>query len=138
MASAPVSVSMSIPFAIDSSGLVATEQSPLEALAQRVSALASTQPGERVMANRFGVNTAALLFTMSDPLVTSNLMITIAAAMKTYEPGATLKSITPILDSSGTGVASILADAVPTAPQSAAAVATKVTVRADGTVITSP
>ena len=137
MAGAPVSVSMAIPFALDSSGLVATEQSQVAALDQRVTALASTQPGERVMAAAFGVDTASLLFNVDANSAISMLGLALSAKMRVYEPDAELTGVSPQLDASGTGVVSIVATARPTASSSASAGSSStVLVRADGTVVT--
>lgn len=137
MSVAPTNVAMAIPFAIDNSGGVAVEQVPVKQLADRVTALASTQPGERVMATRFGVDTANLLYALDDPMVAQQLALGLTIAMKIYEPGAVLTSIAPITNASGNGIASIRASAVPATAQVAAPATTTVVIRADGTVITS-
>lgn len=137
MTVAPTNVAMAIPFAIDDSGAVATEQIPVKQLADRVTALASTQPGERVMATRFGVDTANLLYAINDPMVAQQLALGLTIAMKIYEPGAILTGITPVTSASGNGIASIQASAVPATAQVSAPATTTVIVRADGTVITS-
>lgn len=137
MTVAPVNIAMSIPFAIDDSGAVTVEQVPVKQLADRVTALASTQPGERVMAIRFGVDTANLLYAASDPLVAQQLTLGLTSAMKIFEPGAVLTGVTPIANATGEGIASIQATAIPATAQVAAPATTTVVVRADGTVITS-
>lgn len=137
MTVAPTNVTMAIPFTLDQSGVVATEQVPVRQLADRVTALASTQPGERVMAARFGVDTANLLYALNDPMVAQQLALSLTVAMKLYEPGAVLTGIYPITNASGNGIASIQATAVPATAQVSAPALTTVIVRADGTVITS-
>lgn len=137
MAAVPVNSAMAIPFAIDSSGTVAVEQVPVKQLADRVTALASTQPGERVMAARFGVDTANLLYAIDDPLAAKQLAIGLMASMKIFEPGAVLTGVVPVSNTAGTGVAAIRATAVPATAQVGAPARASVVVRADGTVITS-
>lgn len=137
MTVAPTNVTVAIPFSINQSGLVETEQVPVKQLADRVTALASTQPGERVMAIRFGVDTANLLYALGDPMVSNQLALGLTVAMKVYEPGAVLTGIAPIANASGDGIASIQATAVPVTAQVSAPALTTVVVRADGTVITS-
>jgi phage baseplate assembly protein W len=136
VASAPSPVSISIPFALDSSGLVATEQSSVVALSQRVTALASTQPGERVMAADFGVDTASLLFNASADSILQVMGLALTAKMKHYEPGAELTSVQPLLDASGTGLVAVVATAQPVASSGSSSASAAVTVRADGTVVT--
>lgn len=136
MTVAPASVAMSIPFALDDSGAVAIEQVPVTQLSERVSALASTQPGQRVMAARFGVDSAHLLFGVSE-LSLQALRVQLIDAMKLYEPGAMLTSIAPVASASGTGIAAIRASAVPASGQVGVPSTTRVVIRADGTVVTS-
>lgn len=130
-------VAISIPFALSASGTIATEQSAVAQLGQRVTALASTQPGTRVMANGYGVDTANLLYAFDDPMVAQQLALGLRSAMKIYEPGATLTGLIPLSNSAGTGITAIQATAVPATAQIAAPRTSTVTVRADGTVITS-
>lgn len=130
-------VSISIPFALDSAGLVATEQSAITALGQRVTALASTQPTERIMETNFGIDTAALLFTdVTDEFTSRVLGQALVTKMGIYEPDAVLTGIQPIANAAGTGVAAILATAAPKANASSSATSSSVLVRADGTVVT--
>lgn len=138
MSIAPSNVAIALPFGIDDSGAVAVEQVPIRQLSDRVTALAATQPGQRVMATRFGVDSANLLFSLGDELASQQISLSLASAMKIYEPGAVLKSVSLVADSAGTGIASIQAVAAPATVQVGAPASVTVTVRADGTVITSP
>lgn len=138
MVAVPAAVSMAIPFAVDDSGLVATEQAQVAALSQRVTALASTQPGERVMAVDFGVDTAALLFNATGDQAFQVLGIGLTAKMRRFEPGAELTGIRPLLNASGSGVAAVVATARPVAGTGASSSSATVIVRADGTVVTLP
>lgn len=130
-------IAAAIPFALDQNGRVAIEQAPLSQLRARVTALASTQPGTRVMAVGFGVDTARLLFGFRDPMSQDEIRNDLARAMTFYEPGATLTSVTPIADATGTGVAGVLAEAIRKDQASAVRVGsgfTTVSVGADGSV----
>jgi len=128
---------MAIPFAIDESGAVATTQSGVQQLSDRVTALASTQPGERVMQVQFGVDTASLLFSLGNPAATQQLALALGDAMKVYEPGAVLTGIVPVSNAASTGVARIVATAVAASSQGTTSTTSGVVVRADGTVITT-
>jgi len=104
-------VAVSLPFAIDQSGAVGVQPSATAQLRDRVTALASTQPGQRVAAVGFGVATAHLLFTFRDPMAVTEIGHDVQQAMTVYEPTAVLKSITPVMDATGTGIAGVIADA---------------------------
>lgn len=132
------SVAIAIPFSLNDSGVIASAQSEVEQLSQRVTALASTQLGERVMAASFGVDTASLLFALGDPMATERLTLALGSAMQIYEPGAVLTSVRPVANSSNTGIARIVAQAVPASTQGTSSAHATIAVRADGTVITTP
>lgn len=108
----PQPVAAALPFAIDATGAVSIQPSATAQLRDRVTALASTQPGQRVARVNFGVDTASLLFDYRHPMGSTQLGNELAAAMRVYEPGATLTSVTPVLDPTGTGIAGVVADAV--------------------------
>lgn len=108
----PQPIAPSIPFAIDRTGRVAVNQSPIGQLRDRVTALASTQPGQRVMNVNFGVNTARMLFGFDDPMAPQEISADLTRAMVLYEPGATLTAVRLVSDASGTGVAGVVAEAV--------------------------
>lgn len=107
----PQPIAAALPFAIDATGSVTIQPSATAQLRDRVTALASTQPGQRVAQVNFGVDTASLLFDYRDPMGSTQLGNELAAAMRIYEPGATLTSVTPVLSPAGTGIAAVLADA---------------------------
>lgn len=104
-------VAVALPFAVDATGALAVQPSATAQLRDRVTALASTPPGQRVAAVNFGVNTAQLLFNFRDPMATTQIGHEVAAAMTVYEPSAVLRSITPVMDATGTGIAGVIADA---------------------------
>lgn len=106
----PQPVAAALPFAIDSTGAVAQQPSAISQLRDRVTALASTQPGQRPMATAFGVDTANLLFAFRDPMANTQISNDLKAAMTVYEPGAVLKSVTPVLNPAGTGIAGVVTD----------------------------
>lgn len=133
----PQPIAPQIPFAF-AQGRVAVDQSALSQMRSRVTALASTQPGQRVMAVGYGVNTAARLFGFHDgPLAAQEIATDLRAAMRFWEPGAALLSVRPIADAAGTGVAAVIADAVRKDTASSATAATghsTVRIDADGSV----
>jgi phage baseplate assembly protein W len=129
-------IAAAIPFSISQGG-VAVEQSPVSQMRSRVTALASTQPGTRVMAGGFGVNTAHQLFAFTDPLGVQELAEDLRGKMRIYEPGAQLISVQPIADASGSGIASVVVNAVRKDTTSAVGAAfgrSSVTIGADGSV----
>jgi phage baseplate assembly protein W len=107
----PQPVAAALPFAIDATGSVRIQPSATSQLRDRVTALASTQPGARVAAAGFGVDTARILFDWNDPMSGTQLAHELTQAMRVYEPGAVLRSVTPVMNPANTGVAAVLADA---------------------------
>lgn len=104
-------VAMAIPFALDSTGAVAQNVSSASQLDDRVTALASTIPGSRVMATAFGVNTQTLLFSPGDSMSLTEIRNEVALKLIVYEPTAQLISVTPLTNTSVTGVAGIVCTA---------------------------
>lgn len=105
-------IAPAIPFALDRNGQVAVDQSAISQLRSRVTALACTQPGQRVMSVGFGVDTARMLFRITDPMSSTELRNDLARAMTFWEPSATLVSVKPVADASGTGLAGVVAEAI--------------------------
>lgn len=104
-------VAMAVPFALDSTGAVAQNVSADSQLNDRITALASTIPGTRPMATRFGVSTQPLLFAPGDSMALNEIHNDITVQLSIYEPGAQLNSITPITNTSSTGIAGIVCTA---------------------------
>lgn len=130
-------VAMGIPFAFTASGGVDVRQSATTQLTERVTALASTQPGERVGAAAFGVDTARLLFGPHDSMSMAEIRHSVQRAISLYEPSAVLVSVQPVLDPSGSGVAGVMVNAARKDLSSSGArgaAYTNVRIAADGTV----
>lgn len=94
-----MSTAVSIPFHIDSTGAVQTTSSDEQALQDRVMALVSTVPGERLMRADYGVPTPRELF---DPnigdIVFAELKLLAAQAIRQWEPGAVIVDIEPSIN----------------------------------------
>ena len=100
-------VEISVPFHIADDGSVAFESSPDRQIAQRVNALVSTEPGERVMQPGYGVALQALVFETDDELVTAETTDIVAKALSFYEPGLILRSVNPVRGKHGDGISTV-------------------------------
>lgn len=101
-------VAIALPFALDATGAVAQNLSPDGQLSDRVTALASTLPGTRVMACGFGTDTQTLMFAPGDSMNQSVVANSLREKMATYEPGVTLVSVTQVLNAANTGISGLL------------------------------
>ncbi|MFH9731884.1 poly-gamma-glutamate hydrolase family protein [Streptomyces sp. NPDC017260] len=88
-----VSVAMRTPFAIDHSGGVDTTTDPREQLLDRVQALVSTLPGERVMRATYGVPTSAALFEVDADAANDQLQRAVLSAVAEFEPSAVVSAV---------------------------------------------
>lgn len=132
-----MSVELLMPFQLTPSGAVATTTDPRVQAQQHVTALISTNPGERVMTPTYGVPLAALVFGSNNPLVVTTIQRDVTQALAKWEPGIIIKSITPAAGQDPTqGVAMVnvefQAGAQPGAPGSGVQTAT---VLVGGTVV---
>ena len=101
-----MSTTVAIPFHVDSTGAIQTVVDDDRALQDRVMALVSTVPGERLMRADYGVRTTDALF---DPIVREivlgELKLEIAQAIRKWEPAAVITDIRPIATDDPTSVA---------------------------------
>lgn len=88
-----VSRAMKTPFAIDHSGLVANTTDEREMLLDRVHALASTLPGDRVYRATYGVPTTAALFAVDGATANQILQGQVRDAVSRWEPSAVVSAI---------------------------------------------
>lgn len=106
-------IQMSIPFAVMENGAVSTESSVDTQIAQRIRALVGTEPGQRAMRADLGIPLSRLLFGVSSTTVDAELQQRVISQMEAYEPGTRMTAITPHLDDSNNGIASLEIDFVP-------------------------
>lgn len=101
-----MSTTCAIPFQLDSTGAVQQVTDDSRALQDRVMALVSTVPGERLMRADFGIPTPNELF---DPnigdLVFAELKLLAAQAIALWEPGAVIVDIQPVINQDAITVA---------------------------------
>lgn len=103
---------ISYPFAVAPSGQISATQDPDKQISQHVHALLSTEPGERVMANDYGVQTRSLLFEPEDFVMADQIADNVREQMATYEPGVLVRSVDPVPDPGGTGLVEVRLDYV--------------------------
>ena len=125
------------PFQLTPSGSIATTKDPRVQAQQHVTALVSTNPGERVMLPGYGVGLAALVFAPNSPVVTATIQQDVAQALAQWEPSIIVNGVSPAAGADPTtGVAMVNVDfqagAQPGAPGSAVQTAT---ILVGGTVI---
>lgn len=92
---------LAIPFQVQIDGRVAIEQNPDRQIGQRVRALVGTAPGERPMRYAVGVPLMNMLFESDDALVYGTLEQSVIDVMSKYEPGAVVKTVTPVQGEDG-------------------------------------
>jgi hypothetical protein len=101
-----MSSAVSIPFHVDSTGAIQATSSDDQALQDRVMALVSTVPGERLMRASYGVPTPSEIF---DPhigdLVFAELKLLASQAIKQWEPAAVIVDIQPVINQDAVTVA---------------------------------
>lgn len=101
-----MSITCAIPFQLDSTGAVQQVSNEDRALQDRVMALVSTVPGERLMRADYGVPTSAELFDpMIRDLVFTELKQLAAQAIRKWEPAAAVIDIKPLINQDQTTVA---------------------------------
>jgi phage baseplate assembly protein W len=91
-----VSTEILAPFQLTPSGSVAVTSDPARQARQHVTALVSTQPGERVMLPGYGVSLSALVFAPNDPSVLSVVQQDVTRALGTWEPSLTVTNVSPV------------------------------------------
>ncbi|MFE6745944.1 GPW/gp25 family protein [Kitasatospora purpeofusca] len=88
-----MSVAVTIPFAFDAAGGVATTTDERRQLVDAVQATVATLPGERVMRLAFGVATSRFLFLPSPELAAAEIRQEIIAGVQRWVPEAVVESV---------------------------------------------
>lgn len=101
---------MAIPFSVGSDGSVDYVTDPVQALGDRVRALAATNPGERVMRSVFGVGTADILFSWDPNVGQMQLEQRVRDAVAQWEPSARVLTVQPVLNGDGSEVLGVNVD----------------------------
>lgn len=104
---------ITIPFTVMENGAVSTETDINVQISQRIRALVGTEPGQRAMRADLGIPLSRLLFGVSDDLVDAELQQRVTQQMDSYEPGTVVTSITPQMNNSNDGIASLEIDFAP-------------------------
>lgn len=104
---------MTIPFTVMENGSVSTETDTDTQISQRIRALVGTEPGQRAMRADLGIPLSRLLFGVSDNLVDAELQQRVTQQLDAYEPGTVVRAITPQLNKSNDGIASLEIDFTP-------------------------
>lgn len=104
---------MTIPFTVMENGSVSTETDTSTQISQRIRALVGTEPGQRAMRADLGIPLSRLLFGVSEGLVDAELQQRVTQQLDAYEPGTVVSAITPQLNASNDGIASLEIDFTP-------------------------
>lgn len=88
-----MSVTITLPFAFDANGSVATTTSERKQLLDRVQAVVATLPGDRVMRPTYGVDTTKFLFMPSPDLAAAEIKQAITAGVALWEPSAVVRQV---------------------------------------------
>lgn len=99
-----------IPFSIGPDGTVDYVTDPIQSLADRVRALASTSPGERVMRATFGVETLDLVFDWDATVGQMQLQQRVQEAVSLWEPSARVLNAEPVMNPDGSEVMGVNVD----------------------------
>lgn len=101
------STSFLVPFQLTSQGTVATTSDPDTVSSQRVKAIISTSPNQRVMLADYGIPLASYLFSPDIPESIDRITTDIITAMQKYEPVITILEVKPIINEAAIGVQDI-------------------------------
>lgn len=83
------------PFQVTPSGQVAVTDDPRVQAQQHVTALVSTNPGERVMLPDYGVALSGLVFAPGNLVVAQTIQRDVTQALAQWEPGLVVNSVSP-------------------------------------------
>ncbi len=104
---------MTIPFTVMETGAVSTETDIDVQTQQRIRAIVGTEPGQRAMRADLGIPLSRLLFGVDENLVDAELRQRVTRQMDVYEPGTEVTTITPVLNQTNDGIASLEIDFAP-------------------------
>lgn len=99
-----MSVNFLAPFQLTSQGSVATTADPDTIAMQRVRAIISTAPNERVMLADYGVDLPAYLFSTDIAESVARISTDIITAMQKYEPTITILDVEPVVNETALGI----------------------------------
>lgn len=105
-----MSIQPSIPFSLTPDGRVSIETDPNVQIGQRVNALVSTAPGDRVMNLNYGVALNAFVFEDIDDETEARLADVVKTALSIYEPGVVVRVVTPTWSADQTSVLGVNVD----------------------------
>lgn len=86
-------VEITIPFALDARGRVATVSDANAQVRQHVMSLINTEPGERLMFGDYGVPLSDMLFEDADESVADDMRDLLANALATWESGVMIQGV---------------------------------------------
>lgn len=104
---------MSIPFTVLSNGAVSTETDTEIQISQRVTAIVSTEVGQRAMRANMGLPLSRLLFGVENSLVTAELRDMVTNQLDSYEPGLNVLTVAPVTKNSKDGISELKVDYTP-------------------------
>lgn len=90
-----MSTELLAPFGLTPSGQVAVTDDPRVQARQHVTALVSTNPGERVMLPEYGVALSGLVFAPDNVVVAQTVQRDVTQALAAWEPGISVTSVIP-------------------------------------------
>lgn len=127
---------MTIPFTVMETGAVSTETDIDVQTQQRIRAIVGTEPGQRAMRADLGIPLSRLLFGVDENLVDAELRQRVTRQMDVYEPGTEVTNITPVLNQTNDGIASLEIDFAPVLQASPVrSIADAAVIKVGGTVV---
>jgi len=102
-----MSVNFLAPFQLTSQGQIATTSDPDTIALQRVRAIISTAPNERVMLGDYGIDLPAYLFSPDVQESITRISTDIVTAMQKYEPTITILDVEPVVNEVALGIEDI-------------------------------
>jgi Bacteriophage baseplate protein W len=99
-----------MPFGLYPQGGVMVTEDPNLQTQQHIESLITTQPGERVMLPKYGVNSGRYVFSPNDQTISAILVNDVTTALNNWEPSVNVLAIRPTPNSSIYGIANIEVD----------------------------
>ena len=130
---------MTSPFTVMETGAVSTETDIDVQTQQRIRAIVGTEPGQRAMRADMGIPLSRLLFGVDENLVDAELRQRVTRQMDVYEPGTEVTTITPVVNQTNDGIASLEIDFAPVLQASPVRlIADAAVIKVGGTVVEVP
>lgn len=86
-----------VPFQIGPHGGIAFTESPAQQAVQRIATIIRTRLGERVMLPEFGSSANDFVWENVDEITAAELALRISDAVRMWETGVILRSVTPLM-----------------------------------------